>query len=78
MVNRVDYRHGTPCSTPLKRRTFIYHGDKLFNKLFKVDQEPTLREPRVYTGELIGIDYLFERTGKALDKVDVEQFVGTE
>ena len=35
-----------------------------------------IQRPRAYTGELIGIDYLFEQTGKALDEVDVEQFVG--
>lgn len=37
-----------------------------------------IQRPRAYTGELIGIDYLFEQTGKALDEVDVEQYVGED
>ena len=31
-----------------------------------------------YTGELIGIDYIFQQTGKPLDEVDVEHFVGED
>ena len=35
--------------------------------------DPSFHQPKVYNGELIGIDYLYSRTGRALQVIEEEK-----
>ncbi|CAL8310590.1 unnamed protein product [Gadus morhua 'NCC'] len=49
------------------------HGSKVFGRKYV----PSFRPPAKYTGELIGVDYLYRQTGNSMQDMDPE-FEGTE
>ncbi|XP_059160941.1 uncharacterized protein LOC131944386 [Physella acuta] len=61
---------GYTCYDLQLRSTYRAFGQRVFN----TDLDPQLQAPREYTGEKMGIEYLFDQTGKRFEEMitDVE------
>lgn len=65
-------RGGGGSTVPHLQRTSVISVNQLSQTVQGNPLDPAFQHPRAYTGELIGVEYLYSQTGKALQAIKEE------